>query len=192
MSRSLLAFSLFFTYPMQFYPTRNAIHKLVGFEKENVRATPMQHQIVTIGSFLATVLIGCVVRDLGIVYELVGGERLTHHKIQAATNRPYIGFCSTCLAYILPSSFYLISRHRNSFIRLSEQETPATSEASLNTDEAPSLPSPPPRGGNVSENEHLQSNIYDIASVVLFVFGVIVMLSSTGTTLAKIARPTPS
>ena len=73
LARGLLAFSLFFTYPMQFYPSRSAIDKLLGFERADRTPTRREHLAVTVTFYTIILVLGCAVRDLGIVYELVGG-----------------------------------------------------------------------------------------------------------------------
>lgn len=79
---------------MGFYPTREAVQKLLGFETKTHQPTQTQHYIVTILLFILITVLGIYVRSLGKVYTLIGG------------------FAGTCLAYILPAAACLISRRR--------------------------------------------------------------------------------
>jgi sodium-coupled neutral amino acid transporter 11 len=78
---------------MGIFPTREAIQKSLGFETATKQPTDTQHYAVTIVLFLVILAISIVVRSLGTVYSLVGG------------------FSATTLAYILPASAYLVTRH---------------------------------------------------------------------------------
>ena len=46
------------------------------FETDFRRASAMQHWLVTIVLFAATLVVGILVKHLGVVYELVGGTSL--------------------------------------------------------------------------------------------------------------------
>lgn len=98
LARGLLAFSLFFTYPMQFYPSRSAIDKILGFESEERTPTKRHHYGVTITFYLVILALGCAVRDLGIVYELVGGT--TYHSVVTLG----ISYSKVNKAFVLPVS----------------------------------------------------------------------------------------
>lgn len=77
---------------MGFYPTREAVQKLLGFETATRQPSQMQHYLVTIGLFLVITVLGISVRSLGKVYALIGG------------------FAATFLAYILPAFACLVTR----------------------------------------------------------------------------------
>lgn len=77
---------------MGFYPTREAVQKLLGFETATRQPSQMQHYLVTIVLFIVITLLGVSVRSLGKVYALIGG------------------FAATFLAYILPAFACLVTR----------------------------------------------------------------------------------
>lgn len=77
---------------MGFYPTREAVQKMLGFETATRQPNQTQHYAVTVLLFGLIMIIGISVRSLGKVYALVGG------------------FSATTLAYILPAAAYLVTR----------------------------------------------------------------------------------
>lgn len=77
---------------MGFYPTREAVQKLLGFETATRQPNRTQHYTVTVVLFIIITALGITVRSLGKVYALIGG------------------FAATFLAYILPAAACLITR----------------------------------------------------------------------------------
>jgi sodium-coupled neutral amino acid transporter 11 len=88
--RGLLGVSMFWTFPQAFYPARSVVNNILGYETQTRIPTDREHLLTTIGLFIPLLLCGIFIRDLGLVYQLVGG------------------FCSTCLAYILPGVCYFL------------------------------------------------------------------------------------
>ncbi|KAF9434811.1 hypothetical protein BGZ76_007380 [Entomortierella beljakovae] len=88
--RGLLGFSMFLTFPQAFYPARTALHSLFGHETHTKSPTDRQHLITTITLFIPILYCGVFVKDLGLLYQLIGG------------------FCSTTLAYIIPGACYFL------------------------------------------------------------------------------------
>jgi amino acid permease len=89
-ARFTLAISMFLTYPMQFYPIRTALLRICGLETLNKLSTDRQHLLMTILLFSVSLGIGLAVKDLGVVYELVGG------------------LCGTMIAYLIPAASALV------------------------------------------------------------------------------------
>lgn len=81
---------------MGFYPTREAVQKLIGYETQLKQPTKVQHYTVTVFLFIFITVLGISVRSLGKVYTLIGG------------------FAGTCLSYVLPAAACLISRRYSS------------------------------------------------------------------------------
>ncbi|KAI9487551.1 MAG: transmembrane amino acid transporter protein-domain-containing protein [Benjaminiella poitrasii] len=90
--RFALGFSMILTIPMGFYPTREAVQKILGFETAICQPSNSQHYVVTVVLFTVLTVLGIVVRSLGKVYALIGG------------------FAATSLAYILPAIACLVTR----------------------------------------------------------------------------------
>ncbi|KAI9490783.1 transmembrane amino acid transporter protein-domain-containing protein [Zychaea mexicana] len=92
--RFALGFSMIFTIPMCFYPTREAVQKSLGFETATKQPTQVQHYIVTVVVFVILMATGITVNSLGKVYSLAGG------------------FAATTLSNILPAAAHLVTRYR--------------------------------------------------------------------------------
>ncbi|KAI9028321.1 transmembrane amino acid transporter protein-domain-containing protein [Phycomyces nitens] len=90
--RFALGFSMILTIPMGFFPTREAVQKMLGFETDDRQPTQTQHYLVTGVIFGLITTLGVLVQSLGKVYSLIGG------------------FAATTLAYILPATAYLVTR----------------------------------------------------------------------------------
>merc|ERR1712196_642571 len=90
--RFLLAMTMFFTYPMEFFVCRHSFIS-VFFEshlKENDGvASDLLHYSVTFGIFGVSLFIGVACSDLGFVLELTGG------------------FAATFLGFILPAACWI-------------------------------------------------------------------------------------
>lgn len=141
---------------MGFYPTREAVQKLIGFETKTQQPSQTQHYIVTVLLFAFITVLGISVRSLGKVYTLIGG------------------FAGTCLSYVLPAAACLISRRYPSAI---------VSESTVKTPQTALL-------DDVLEEEIVETPIIiddtvpkfgllDFTALVLFVWGVVVMIFAT-------------
>jgi len=84
--RLLLAMTMFFTYPMEFFVCR---HAWISTVHEGAPYTDMLHYTVTFCIFAVSLFIGITVSDLGFVLELTGG------------------FAATFLGFILPAACWL-------------------------------------------------------------------------------------
>lgn len=89
-ARIFLSISMLFTYPMQFFPARQSLNLIMGFESMSRNSSDIQHYSVTILLFMMSVFIAVIVDDLGIVFELVGS------------------FCSTMIAYLMPGTACIV------------------------------------------------------------------------------------
>ncbi|ORX63189.1 hypothetical protein DM01DRAFT_1365317 [Hesseltinella vesiculosa] len=94
--RFALGFSMILTVPMAFYPAREALQKLIGFETSEKQPTNAQHYVVTLLLTIVSILLGIRIHSVGKVYTVIGG------------------FAATTLAYILPAIAYLYTRRRAS------------------------------------------------------------------------------
>ncbi|CEG74708.1 hypothetical protein RMATCC62417_09876 [Rhizopus microsporus] len=158
-ARFLLGFSMILTIPMAFYPTREAVQKLLGFESSERHPTKLQHYTVTIILFLVITTLGITVRSLGKLYALIGG------------------FAATFLAYILPATAYLITRQRppvvNSF----------TEENCIKTPLIPHHHHHPSSSSTVTTtlllNDIPKFGFLDVAAIFLIIWGVVVMFFAT-------------
>ncbi|KAI8979175.1 transmembrane amino acid transporter protein-domain-containing protein [Mycotypha africana] len=92
--RFALGFSMILTVPMGFYPTREAVQKLLQLETATRQPSNLEHFSVTVILFTLITLLGIKIRSLGKVYALIGG------------------FAATFLAYILPAAACLVTRRR--------------------------------------------------------------------------------
>jgi len=84
--RLLLALTMFFTYPMEFFVCRHSYMSTVYAGQE---VTPVRHVVVSLVIWAVSVFVGVAVSDLGFVLELTGG------------------FAATFLGFILPAACYL-------------------------------------------------------------------------------------
>lgn len=163
---------------MGFYPTREAVQKLLGFETKTHQPTQTQHYVVTVILFILITMIGTYVRSLGKVYTLIGG------------------FAGTCLAYILPAAACLISRRRPAVAGIATNtiiDTEVTTKTPLlqkmHSSSSSSLPKV-----IIEENilfEQVEEipivlddtipafGLLDFMAVVLFIWGFVVMVFAT-------------
>ncbi|KAG2210255.1 hypothetical protein INT47_003240 [Mucor saturninus] len=150
--RFALGFSMILTIPMGFYPTREAVQKLLGFETATRQPSQMQHYLVTIGLFIIITVLGISVRSLGKVYALIGG------------------FAATFLAYILPAFACLVTRRYPAVTDdvkqplLADDGNEHRTPSSLVSQEDPSVP---PFG------------LLDWSALVLMIWGTVVMVFAT-------------
>ncbi|CAO3682995.1 unnamed protein product [Rhizopus stolonifer] len=159
-ARFALGFSMILTIPMAFYPTREAVQKLLGFEAADRHPTKIQHYTVTLILFIIITILGITIRSLGKVYALIGG------------------FAATCLAYILPAIAYLITR---------QQSIASATHNDQSDDEVTTVKAPlVPRQNSSSTTSTTSSLSYipkfgllDVAAVFTLVWGVVVMIFAT-------------
>lgn len=113
--RFILGCTMVLTIPLGFYPTREAVQKVLGFETNDKQPNKWQHLIVTYVLFFVLLFAGVSVRSLGKVYGLVGG------------------ISATTLAFILPSAAYLVTTKQHLFRRnsASSMETTLTKASTL-------------------------------------------------------------
>lgn len=104
---SLLILSSFLLCRLGFYPTREAVQKVLGFETATKQPSQLQHYTVTFVLFFVILFGGFTVRSLGKVYGLVGGVS------------------ATTLAFILPSIAYWVTSKKARSDNLAAT-TPAT------------------------------------------------------------------
>lgn len=133
---------------MAFYPARDAVQKTIGFETADRQPTPLQHYSVTVVLFAIFLIFGVQIHSLGKVYSVVGG------------------IASSFLAYIIPGFAYIAVFHPhwltwiNKRYQLIEDSTAAVE---------------PLTGSSIIKINAKSTWWLDIASVVLVVFGLIVM-----------------
>ncbi|KAJ1846868.1 hypothetical protein LPJ73_004407 [Coemansia sp. RSA 2703] len=68
-ARALLAFSLTWTYPMQFYPIRDLLCDSLGLD---IDETPKKFHLVSLGLFTSTLVAALTIDDLGFVFKIIG------------------------------------------------------------------------------------------------------------------------
>ncbi|GAA5815905.1 hypothetical protein MFLAVUS_009424 [Mucor flavus] len=144
--RLALGVSMVLTVPMAFYPARDSIQKTIGFETADRQPTPMQHYSVTVILFTIFLIFGVQIRSLGKVYSVVGG------------------IASSFLAYIIPGFAYVAVFHPNwlSFLNKRYQIIAQTQFEPLT-------------GLPMNKVNAKPTWWLDIASIVLILFGIVVM-----------------
>lgn len=155
---------------MGFYPAREAVQKLLGFETADRQPTRLQHYSVTVVVFMVILYLGVTVQSLGRVYALIGG------------------FCATSLAYIVPAAAYLVTRRALEKVEYEQDaassDTPSSSTSS-HIDEETRLywedqAEVIGKQLMLSPREDLQSTWgMNTAAGLLIVWGFIVMIFST-------------
>ncbi|KAL9546950.1 hypothetical protein MBANPS3_006407 [Mucor bainieri] len=174
--RFALGFSMILTIPMGFYPTREAVQKLLGFETATRQPSKIQHYVVTVALFVVITALGITVRSLGKVYALIGG------------------FAATFLAYILPAAACLITR-RYPAVAGTVTTTIVDDETGI---KAPLLGKLSATSSTASSSENIlfeeevvvtesiilddsipKFGLLDISAVVLLIWGTVVMVFAT-------------
>ncbi|CAO3696948.1 unnamed protein product [Umbelopsis ramanniana] len=112
--RFALAISLILTIPTAFYPAREALQMMLGFDSRQRRPTNFQHLLLTFSLFAVMVTLGMNVRSLGKVYGIVGGVT------------------ATMLNYMMPGCAYL---RAFAFKRWTKADSEESSQALLQNDE---------------------------------------------------------
>lgn len=152
---------------MGFYPTREAVQKILGFETATRQPNNFQHYAVTIGLSIVITILGITVRSLGKVYALIGG------------------FAATFLAYILPAIACLVTRRYPAVAG-----TATTLESDNEILKAPLLGGRSPSTSSAEDIEVITSPIIidesipkfgllDYSAVVLMIWGFVVMVFAT-------------
>lgn len=151
---------------MGFYPTREAVQKLLGFETATRQPNNVQHYSVTVVLFTLITILGITVRSLGKVYALIGG------------------FAATFLAYILPGIACLVTRRYPAvagIVTTSVLDTEATSKApslianrtsSTSSDEMITAPI-------ILDDTIPKFGLLDFSAIVLVIWGTVVMIFAT-------------
>ncbi|KAH8556713.1 transmembrane amino acid transporter protein-domain-containing protein [Umbelopsis sp. PMI_123] len=75
--RLALAISLILTIPTAFYPAREALQMMLGFDSRQSRPNSLQHILITFLLFAVMVTLGIKIHSLGKVYGVVGGVTAT-------------------------------------------------------------------------------------------------------------------
>jgi amino acid permease len=120
--RLALAVSLILTIPTAFYPAREALQMMLGFDSRQHRTSNVQHMIITVLLFTVMVLLGITVRSLGKVYGIVGGVT------------------ATMLNYMMPGLAYLRAFARRRWTKAeNEESSQALLSAEGDDEHAPSL-----------------------------------------------------
>ncbi|KAI7906162.1 uncharacterized protein BX663DRAFT_254162 [Cokeromyces recurvatus] len=165
---------------MGFYPTREAVQKLLGFETATTQPNHIQHHVVTILLFTILTILGIVVRSLGKVYALIGG------------------FAATFLAYILPAMACLITRRHQTtssfnntpilddaktpFVDSYHSTTTASSSSTTRRSEQKQVGEEEIRNEEriVSKEDHdLKFGLLDASAIFLVIWGIVVMIFAT-------------
>lgn len=107
---------------MGFFPTREAVQKLLGFETATRQPNQIQHYSVTIVLFIVITVLGITIRSLGKVYALIGG------------------FAATFLAYILPAFACLVTRRYPAITVTDDAKTPLLADGSSSSSHDMSVP----------------------------------------------------
>lgn len=133
---------------MAFYPARDAVQKTIGFETTEKQPTALQHYSVTVILFTIFLCFGVHVQSLGKVYSVVGG------------------IASSFIAYIIPGFAYVAVFHPTwiSFMRKVPEEEQEQRESLIISDETLKI-----------QLTAKPTWWLDIASIVLIVFGLIIM-----------------
>ncbi|KAG1558289.1 hypothetical protein G6F49_004630 [Rhizopus delemar] len=161
-ARFALGFSMILTIPMAFHPTREAIQKLLGFETAERQPNKIEHYVVTLMLFIIITTLGITIRSLGKVYALIGG------------------FAATCLAYILPSIAYLITRRQ-------PYSTIPIIDNDLSDDEITNIKVPwmihqdssSSTSSSITLDPIPKFGLLDVAAIFTLLWGVIVMIFAT-------------
>lgn len=178
MSKMCHFLTLTLLYRMGFYPTREAVQKILGFETATQQPNNVQHYTVTILLFIVITVLGITVRSLGKVYALIGG------------------FAATFLAYILPAAACLVTRRYPAVVgtvttTIVDDETTAkapllghrssTSSSSSSGGEEEELYN---EGDVITAPIILDESIpkfglLDVSAIVLMIWGFVVMVFAT-------------
>lgn len=161
---------------MGFYPTREAVQKLLGFETATRQPNKIQHYAVTVVLFVIITALGITVRSLGKVYALIGG------------------FAATFLAYILPAAACLITRRYPAVVgtvttTIVDDETgikapllgklSATSSTSSSSEDILFEEEIVVTESIVIDDSIPKFGLLDFSAVVLLIWGTVVMIFAT-------------
>jgi sodium-coupled neutral amino acid transporter 11 len=148
---------------MAFYPTREAVQKLLGFETATRQPNSMQHYSVTVVLFIVITVLGITVRSLGKLYALVGG------------------FAATFLAYILPAMACLVTRRYSVTAPVKQIIDEATVKTPLIHNSSSSSSEDSASDNSIINSEGIPKfGLLDVSAVILLIWGVVVMIFATG------------
>ncbi|KAJ1815901.1 hypothetical protein LPJ56_002522 [Coemansia sp. RSA 2599] len=158
-ARVLLAFSLTWTYPMQFYPIRDLLNDSLGLSIDHCAA---RFHLVSFALFASTLVTALVVDDLGFVFKVIGTA------------------ASSLLVFGLPGIIYLkvVSPYRLQNNAVVVRETtpllphPATAAVAA-TDSADSA------ACQDDDRLHISEPHTSLISVLLLVLGAFVFIAGT-------------
>lgn len=149
---------------MGFYPTREAVQKLLGFETATRQPTNIQHYSVTVVLFTLITILGITVRSLGKVYALIGG------------------FAATFLAYILPGIACLVTRRYPQVEGLvtTQPDDETTAKSPLLADRTSSTSSDEMIMAPIIIDDTIpEFGLLDFSAVILVIWGTVVMIFAT-------------
>lgn len=149
---------------MGFYPTREAVQKLLGFETATRQPTNIQHYSVTVVLFTLITILGITVRSLGKVYALIGG------------------FAATFLAYILPGIACLVTRRYPQVEGLvtTQPDDEMTAKSPLRADRTSSTSSDEMIMAPIIIDDTIPKfGLLDFSAVILVIWGTVVMIFAT-------------
>ncbi|ORX58151.1 hypothetical protein DM01DRAFT_1318914 [Hesseltinella vesiculosa] len=198
--RFILGCTMVLTIPLGFYPTREAVQKVLGFETNDKMPSKAQHYTLTIVLFVILLAGGVTIRSLGKVYGLVGGiSATTLAFILPAiayfyTTKPWFQGASspapTWTATITPRPSYSQSLSDDKQPLLWEVASTASSSRTPFVDDEDV--STVDGGYDETDDEDLVSDyvdspslFLDIVAVILFVWGVLVMFLSCYSVLTQ-------
>ncbi|KAG0741678.1 hypothetical protein G6F57_002110 [Rhizopus arrhizus] len=161
-ARFALGFSMILTIPMAFHPTREVVQKLLGFETAERQPNKIEHYVVTLMLFIIITTLGITIRSLGKVYALIGG------------------FAATCLAYILPSIAYLITRRQPySTIPIIDNDPSDDEITNIKVPWMIHQDSSSSTSSSITLDPIPKFGLLDVAAVFTLLWGVIVMIFAT-------------
>lgn len=182
--RVFMALNVLCTYPMQFYPARETLFKVLRLENRSGRKpNKKEFLIVTLAMFSLTVCISVLVKDLGFVFEILGNFAFAS-----------CGFVLPCILYMLVfwPTRRLIFRNEGFFGLL---KTVYCDEITIRDPSFKPLLSENDNSGDLSEHEgsksHSQEDIpmhlfIDILIVIMLIFGLTLVFVGTTSSIIKI------
>ncbi|KAJ2777461.1 hypothetical protein GGI15_004495 [Coemansia interrupta] len=148
-ARALLAFSLTWTYPMQFYPIRDLLCDSLGLD---IDEAPKKFHLVSLALFTSTLVAALTIDDLGFVFKIIGTA------------------ASSLLVFGLPGIIYL---------KLASPYTLRGKAATEESDPLLLLPVPASASGEADDRKQISEPSTSLVSVVLLVLGAGVFVIGT-------------
>jgi sodium-coupled neutral amino acid transporter 11 len=110
-ARLLLALTMFFTYPMEFFVARQCLHGMIFYEDRHMEYATIsctRHYAITISTWLSTLLIALVLPQsaLGLILEYSGIHVLHSHCTHTALLiLEYSGgLCASMIGFVIPAA----------------------------------------------------------------------------------------